>query len=199
MKFETIPEVLNAINQVTTKYEQYFSESEIDYIDSYCGFVMRQFNKGTFNDSNTKMEWCKYNIRYGRNSVIGFLGEIIAVGVLNQKSNVNGTEYRLLTEDQATQTSGVDIQVRNKKWRYPYTAQVKVANLQSMKLNLNKTDANRLIVVDISNFPNDVVMMCDMQEYKKIVNESTDTRLTYDNLKIQAVGNRKLRVSTHVV
>lgn len=100
-----------------------------------------------------KQEWSEVNIRYQIDSVIGFMGELLAIIIWNK--HVDATKLEFGPRTKQAEVVGIDLYATNPTWKNKYAVQVKTVPFilnftvkeNWLKYSVDKVD--RLVLVDI--------------------------------------------------
>lgn len=110
---------------------------------------------GGFEKSRRRVEWCRYNDRYGADSIRGFAAEVLAVGLWNRQEAE--TCFKFADGDKETEVGGCDVVAYNPRWSNDYTVQVKTTKNLDAELipvwdswmNYSTQNVNRFVIADI--------------------------------------------------
>lgn len=143
-----LQDVFNDVSHLLLHKDQEFVASAIEHYLNLLGV-------GAFDKDRSNTEWSPYNDRYGIQSIRGFTGEVLTIGLWN--SQEADTQFKFGNGNQQTEVSGCDVVATNPKWNFDYVVQVKtVRSLESelipvydnyLKYNIN--DVNRFVLADI--------------------------------------------------
>lgn len=117
------------------EYDRYLSwfkslpdtyESDADHFRWYRNFVVKEFAAVDNDESKiiakySDADWMEYNIRGGVASIVGEIGEMIAMWYYRK----TGHEVSRCTK-RSDQVLGRDIRIKKKRWEFNYTVSVKV-------------------------------------------------------------------------
>lgn len=133
-----------------------------DYFSEYIIEAEKKLDNGIIKP-DINCDWSKFNFRYGDNSVLGTLGEMVTVGVWNRNNKY--TRCERAPHDMDSEVTGYDVQFVKDGWKYPYMGQVKVAQLGkdviTIKQDWLKYDVrllHRFILCDVDT---DTIFVCD--------------------------------------
>jgi len=115
--------------EVYEQYQPYFTKDNRKYVELSLTVYRKAHKQGMFGPEYAQtlktMDWCGINLRYGVNSITGFVSEILAVGMWNSK-HISGPQYQL-NKSRDGEIKGYDVYVTNPRWSRDYGAQVKTA------------------------------------------------------------------------
>jgi len=149
------------LQKIYHKFGQFIEKDDRTHIKTYVNTALEMAGSNLFHEDNAEtlshMLWSEVgNFRYGWQSIKGFAGEVLTIGLWNRcdpKSHYR-TFFTLGDATQETETSGGDLVANNNGWDNSYPIQVKTVEslnevtLYESWLGYNTQDVQRFVIVD---------------------------------------------------
>ena len=106
--------------------DAYLTPADLTHSLGAIDHYTKLYNDGGFDQDRRSCQWSIYNDRYGADSILGFAGEVLAIGLWN-KQQAN-TTFCFGSGERDDEKAGMDVVVSNPSWKRPFVAQVKLIN-----------------------------------------------------------------------
>ncbi len=186
---------MNSVALFVEKYNKATASVKSCFAEAYAFYT----SGGDATQENPGEEWREgANLRYGNNSVVGNLSEIIALQYIANFYK----DWQFITESDLQQ-QGVDIRVKKENWKDYINISVKTAAIKDRKVSVKSEVAvdlcsqgtiTRVILVD--PFRHALVMVDRELLSKAIISESTKegerVAVSFDSLKLFVKGTKSI-------